>query len=881
MSQKGVLRIKVIGQDAGLGKTFDSTGDKAVAWGKKILGVAVAFAALDKIEDVLAGNVRAFGNFDDAMTQSLAIMGNIDDRMRSRMEAAAKDVSRATTFSSTEAAKAYYYLASAGFNAQQSIGALPQVAKFAQAGMFDMALATDLATDAQSALGLRSANTEQNLENLTRVTDVLVKANILANASVEQFAISLTTKAGAAMKSVGMEIEEGVGVLAAFADQGVKAEEGGTQFAIVLRDLQTKALENKKVFKDYGVEVFNSSGELNNMADIVGDLERALEGMSDEQKKSTLIQLGFTDKSIGSLLALMGTSEAIRTYEKGLREAGGLTEEVAKKQLESFNSQMKLARNRIEEAGIVAGSQLAPAIKDTAEWVGTLADNFAAVAEQDGIIEGMTSTISKAMGDAGDWLSSGGGEKIGKAVGAIVASGIELAVKAIPTLVVDVIPAIGKGIIMGGAEAANSLIRDMQDWLGGEFGADRTIILEMELALAANGRMYTDEVVTEIARGTGYISEQSALAIRAGLAAGQDIATKEFGDWISSTFGLFGLNTLTKAADEMGYAYAVTLAEGIGKGELSIAQAMEKLQADLSTQEAAETAAKQYQSILESQAAGIQQHEEQVKPILDRLTAAYEQILNPTKAWNTVIETEGKHFDNSKQSMKEYAKELEKQLEASKTYAARVEEMARVYGQDYSAEALTVAAEQGGVWMQKFWETDEATRSRVLASLQEATQLNMTTAAEIIVEETNKIPGEVSSIMNFSLYGDGWDTGKTWVSGFVSSVDGTKVNVSVSSSGKMSAGASSGGASKVLPIPTTWFDGGGLLEPGTGMTTNKTGKPEPVFTDAQWNQIKEIKNSGEASGAVVAKLDEVLQAIESLPRDYQVAGKVGAGGRRR
>ena len=323
----------------------------------KAVGLGFSVVAITR---GLRSVARSFLDFDAAMVESLAIMGDVSAGMRDEMAGAAKDVAKTTTFSATQAAESYFYLASAGLDAQQSIAALPQVAKFAQAGMFDMAQATDLATDAQSALGLTVADAVQNLTNLTRVTDVLVKANTLANASVEQFSEALTNKAGAALKVVGKDIEEGVAVLAAFADQGMKGADAGTALNIVFRDLQTKALQNKKAFKDLGVTVFDATGEMRNAADIIGDLESALAGMSDEQKKATLLQLGFTDKSISYIQTILGQSEAIRAYEVQLRSAAGTTAEVAAKQLESFKAQLKLTTNTLQSMIITLVSAVLP-----------------------------------------------------------------------------------------------------------------------------------------------------------------------------------------------------------------------------------------------------------------------------------------------------------------------------------------------------------------------------------------------------------------------------------------------------------------------------------------------------------------------------------------
>jgi len=275
----------------------------------------VAAGATLAVVGIGAASIKAFADFDSAMNQSLAIMGDVSETLRTDMSDAAREVAKTTQFSAEQAAESYFFLASAGLNAEQSIAALPKVASFAQAGMFDMALATDLLTDAQSALGLTSDDTAENMENMARVSDVLVKANTLANASVEQFSTALTTKAGASLKILNKDVEEGVAVLAAFADQGIKGENAGNMLSMVLRDLTTKAISNKDAFDEFGVGVFDADGNMRNMADIIGDLEGALDGMSDETAKATLLQMGFSDRSLVSLQSLVGKCCAIREYK--------------------------------------------------------------------------------------------------------------------------------------------------------------------------------------------------------------------------------------------------------------------------------------------------------------------------------------------------------------------------------------------------------------------------------------------------------------------------------------------------------------------------------------------------------------------------------------
>jgi len=325
-----------------LSERLSRTGERMQGMGKRLsLGVTAPLVAAGAV-------VGKFGlDFDKAMTESTAIMGNLSDAMRNDLKNAALDVSKTTTFSARQAAESFFFLASAGLDAEQSIAALPKVAQFAQAGAFDMATATDLLTDAQSALGLSVDDTSKNMQNMARVSDVLVGANTLANAKVQEFSESLTNKAGAAMRRLNIPLEEGVAVLAAFADQGVKGAEAGTAFTIVTRELERRARENVETWKDFGVAVFDANGNLRPLGDIVVDLENKLAGMTVKQQNATLAMLGFESESLAFIGALLGAGDEINKFSDKLNEMGGITAEVADKQLEGLTAQLILLKDRI------------------------------------------------------------------------------------------------------------------------------------------------------------------------------------------------------------------------------------------------------------------------------------------------------------------------------------------------------------------------------------------------------------------------------------------------------------------------------------------------------------------------------------------------------
>ena len=342
--------------------------------------------------------VKAYGSFDESMTRSLAIMGDVSPEMRKEMAKTAKQLSTQSTFAAKDLAEAYYFLASAGMNAEQSISALAPVARFAQAGTFDLALATDLLTDAQTALGLSSKNVIENEKNLIRVSDVLVGANTLANASVLQFSEALTNKAAAAMVNLNMEVEEGVAVLAAYADKGVKGRLAGQRLTMMLNGLFDATRQNKEVWEGVGISLFNADESMRSVADIIQDLEGYLGKMTVKQREAALAQLGFNIKTKDSILTLMGSSKKIRGWTEDLKKMGGITREVADKQMEAFNAKMTVLKNTVMKAAIGIGQSLAPMIESLGEKIKNVAEKIAAWIEWHPKLTAVIATVVTGIG---------------------------------------------------------------------------------------------------------------------------------------------------------------------------------------------------------------------------------------------------------------------------------------------------------------------------------------------------------------------------------------------------------------------------------------------------------------------------------------------------
>ena len=120
--------------------------------------------------------VKTTADFDTSMSQVQATMGITKDAMSelngesvNTVEALrdlAKQMGSETAFSASECADAMNYLALAGYDTQEIYDTLPTVLNLAAAGGIDLASASDMVTDAMSALGMETSEADTMVDQM-------------------------------------------------------------------------------------------------------------------------------------------------------------------------------------------------------------------------------------------------------------------------------------------------------------------------------------------------------------------------------------------------------------------------------------------------------------------------------------------------------------------------------------------------------------------------------------------------------------------------------------------------------------------------------------------------------------------------------------------
>ena len=368
---------------AATGEKFKTVGDNISSAGQKLLPVTAGVTALG------TASVTTAANFESSMSQVQATMGITKDSMSKvngqsvntmdTLSKLAKKMGAETAFSASECAEALNYLALAGYDTEQMCNTLPTVLNLAAAGDIALADASDMVTDAMSALGM-------GVDEAETMVDQMAKTASTTNTSVAQLGEGILT-IGATAKSIKggtAELNTALGILA---NNGIKGAEGGTHLRNIILSLQNPTDKAAAQMEALGISVYDSEGNMRSMNDILGDLNKSMDGMTSAEK-SNIIGTIFNKTDLSSVNALLAnTGSAWDSLQKSITESGGAAQQMADTQLDNLQGQITILKSALEGLAISFGELLMPAIKQIVGWVQKFVDWL------NGLSEGTKKTV--------------------------------------------------------------------------------------------------------------------------------------------------------------------------------------------------------------------------------------------------------------------------------------------------------------------------------------------------------------------------------------------------------------------------------------------------------------------------------------------------------
>lgn len=285
--------------DIEIGAQVDPSVRKAASNAQSILGSIVGGnlissgiqAAIGGIQSMASGALDTYRDYQKSMANTAGIAGITDKSSADfqKLSEAAEAAGKATAFTSAQAGDALGYMSLAGWDVNKSTKALMPVLKLAEATGADLAGTANLVTGSMNAMGVSF----DNMDDLNGYFDVLVKANNKSATTAGELMEAFTGVGGAA-KAAGQDYKTTATALGILANANTKGAVAGTALNSILVRMTSKK-EAMNAYKKLGVNIYDAAGNTRNFGDILKDTNKAMAGMTEEQKNSYLAAIAGTN----------------------------------------------------------------------------------------------------------------------------------------------------------------------------------------------------------------------------------------------------------------------------------------------------------------------------------------------------------------------------------------------------------------------------------------------------------------------------------------------------------------------------------------------------------------------------------------------------------
>ena len=262
-----------------------------------------------------------------------------------------------------KAAEALEELVKAGLEGEEATKALEATLRLAQLELIEAGEAAGYVASILRAFSLSA-------DQASHVIDVLVNASIKGVATAKDFAYALSFCSGIAAQ-LGLSLEETVAALVAMNNQGIQATYAGRYLMSMLSDL----IEHSDKL---GFSIYDASGHLLSLSEIIARLEERLAAFATDEEQAAYLTRIFGAQGMRAALALLNASYAgergsgaLVALAEAMGEAGTASA-MFEEQMNTLAGALSRARARIQDAVIMLGEALAPAVEETASLTADL-----------------------------------------------------------------------------------------------------------------------------------------------------------------------------------------------------------------------------------------------------------------------------------------------------------------------------------------------------------------------------------------------------------------------------------------------------------------------------------------------------------------------------
>ena len=350
---------------------------------KSIAGVSAA------IGGVLGYSVKVGAEFEAAMSQVAAVSGAAGEDLQALTDKA-EEMGAKTKFSASEAAEAMNYMAMAGWKTADMLDGVEGIMNLAAASGEDLALTSDIVTDALTAFGLKA-------EDSTHFADILAAASSNANTNVGMMGETFKYVAPVA-GALGYSAEDCATAIGLMANSGIKSSQAGTSLRAMLNRLAAPTKQVSEAMDALGISITDESGNMKDLNTLMKELRGSFSNLSEAEKAQYASSIA-GQEAMSGLLAIVGASDDdFNKLTDAIYSCDGTAARMADTMNDNLTGKFTIMKSAAEGFGIAVYEHMEGPLKSLVEK-GTDYINQLSKALETGGLEGAAAAAGTIIAD--------------------------------------------------------------------------------------------------------------------------------------------------------------------------------------------------------------------------------------------------------------------------------------------------------------------------------------------------------------------------------------------------------------------------------------------------------------------------------------------------
>lgn len=239
-----------------------------------------------------------------------------------------------------------FELVSNGYNVKQAMGMIPELLKTMTANSDKTGLSIKLTSSLLEQFGMNLGSNNAVIKNGNKIMNQMTEATHKSAMSLGDLK-EISSNAGAAMHAMGISTNDFLAIAGRLKSAGIDASSVGTGLSSMITRIGTGTGLAAKDLKKYNIQMYDSNGKMRNILDVLGDMQKAYKGMTDEERQKFMydvigqenMKVGMTlmDANLGRYRSLSNeiknSTGTVDKYNQTMRKTNDFTEQQFKSSL--------------------------------------------------------------------------------------------------------------------------------------------------------------------------------------------------------------------------------------------------------------------------------------------------------------------------------------------------------------------------------------------------------------------------------------------------------------------------------------------------------------------------------------------------------------------